>query len=341
MQCTIRSMEEKKRKFNPHLIFVFALLALLIAAGIRIYLWNQGQDSGYDRNAPVTTEFDTEPLDIFFKLTPDKLEGRPDDGKHTILFLGNNAITDGHDPDQVGTMTELLEQRYDVSTINGGFHGSLMSCDSSVYIPTCPWDAFRLYHLSKALCTGDFKLQEEALESDEMEFPENQENEYRDKVALLKDLDMNTVDTLVIFYDGADMLNYRPVREVEGEISKDISTVCGALSSSLDLLQKAYPFIRIVIMSPFHAYAVSEQGFYESLDTLDYGQGSLPDYLYSMVDVARDHDVSMIDNYYGTINELSGTSYLEDNMKLNNDGRDVLTERLAAFLGLHKKDQPS
>ena len=325
-------MDEKKPKLNLHLVFLGIALLVILAAVIRVLVWNMGSESDYDPNAPQTTAFDTEPLDVMFKLTPDKLEAHPEDGVERILFLGNNVITDGHDPDEEGNIAELLSADYEAEVLNPGFQGSMIACDSSEYIDTCPWDAFRLYHLCDALCRGDFSLQKKAIE--EMEFVELNRDRYEESLNLLSTLDVNTLDVLVIFYDAADMLNYRPVSEKTGH---DISTVCGALASSVELVQKTFPFLRIVIMSPYHAYAVSSEGYYESLDTLDYGNGSLPYYLYSIADVAQMYDISLVDNYYGTINELSGTEYLENNIKLNNAGRRKMEERLAGFLELAKR----
>ncbi|MBQ9437507.1 MAG: hypothetical protein IJU50_04175 [Lachnospiraceae bacterium] len=326
----------KNNKWNIHLIMIGIILAVVFLAGIRLFIWNKGVESDYNlEETTKNTDFDAEPLDVSFILTPDKLEGHPDDGEDIILFLGNNAITDGRDFEENGRIPELIEAQTTAKTLNGGVPESLIACDSKVYIDTCPWDAFRLYHVSNALCTGDFSLQERALASDNL--TEDQKALYSECLKRLLTFDLKTVDTLVIFYDARDMLNYRPVMEDTGH---DIATVCGSLASAIELFQEKYPYIRIVIMSPWHTYAVNESGFYESLNYIDYGHGTLPDYLYSIGDVAMMHDVSLIDNYYGTVTELTEMEYLEDNIKLNNKGREFMANRLINFLKLKPADEP-
>ncbi len=327
------SREKKGFRLNIHLVLLAVIILMMAVAGYRLLRWNKGHDSDYDPDAPQTTEFDTEPLDVYFVLTPDKLKDHPADGIDTILFLGNNVLTDGFFPDENGTIPSLIAEKTGAVVYNCGFPHSMTACDSKTYISTCPQDAFRLYYITDSLCKGDFSLQEEALK--DLELDGDSAPIYPESLNLLSTLDINTVDTLVIFYDARDMLNYRPIEDPDGENS--IATVCGALASSIERIQETYPFLRIVIMSPYHAYFKNNAGYYESLDNHNYGTGTLPNYLYSMTEVAQNYDVSLVDNYYGTINELSETKYLEDNIKLNNEGRELVADRLIRFLRLSVK----
>ncbi len=42
--------------------------------------------------------------------------------------------------------------------------------------------------------------------------------------------------------------------------------------------------------------------------------------------------VSIVDNYYGTVNEDNYEKYLSDHMHLNDEGREVLAERISYII---------
>mgnify|MGYP002626441496 CR=1 FL=1 len=320
-------MKKDSAKINLHFLLIAAIALVFVACIVRLLLWNRGEDTGFDPTA-VTTEFDTEPLDLFFLLTPDKLEGHPDDGVNTILFLGNDPLTT--DVNEYSLLADVVAEKTGAVTYNAGFWGSTLSAKSRTYIDTVPSDAFTLAHLTQAFCSRDFSLQESAISEIDAEFREP----YGDALQVLKNADVRKLDTLVLFYDAADMLNYRPVSDVRGIQTTNISTVCGALGFAIQNIQETYPYLRIVIMSPFFCYSINDDGFYSSLDTEDYGHGSLPNYLLHVIDVAKLYDVSLIDNYYGTITELNATDYLTDNFQLNEEGVRLLADRLIRFLRL-------
>ena len=62
------------------------------------------------------------------------------------------------------------------------------------------------------------------------------------------------------------------------------------------------------------------------------GNGALPHYLLKEIDVSISCGVSIIDNFYGTINELNYRDYMTDNIHLNDAGRNIMADRLAEFI---------
>ena len=131
----------------------------------------------------------------------------------------------------------------------------------------------------------------------------------------LCDLDMNTVDTLVIYYDASDYIKLRPGMNPGDKM--DPMTYMGALDSGIHMIQEKYPFIRIVCMSFTFCYAYDSDGLLKNGDRVDFGNGKLTTYLQHMIDTCGETGVSFVDNYYGTIDEGNSAENLLDNIHVN------------------------
>lgn len=317
-----------QRLTNPHIIFAIAVFLILLIVVIKLIRWNIGTESGYDPNN-LSTEYDTEALDVIFKLTPDLLEGHVDDGKETILFLGNDPLSDDRDSDEAFTalVSESLSKKLDVpvTVYNASFEGSTISNADAYITDETLTDMFNLYWIARGMTTSDFSLQDNAIT-----IIDEKREEYEETLSLLKELDYSTIDTLVIFYDALDYQKNRPV--MDEQLDNNTATYTGAMSATLDLIQEKYPFIRIIIMSPSYNLYLDEDGKEHNGDTHDLGNGSMPTYLLKLIDIAQHHDVSIIDNYYGTINEDNYKKYLDDHIHYNEEGRKKLADRLTEVL---------
>ena len=58
-------------------------------------------------------------------------------------------------------------------------------------------------------------------------------------------------------------------------------------------------------------------------------------HLVKEVDAVMDCGVSIIDNYYGTINEDNYQDYMKDHMRYNEAGRELLAARVADIINNH------
>ena len=84
---------KKNVKINPHLIIWIIIGIVLIVSIVKIIIWNIGTKSDYDPNN-ITDDYNTEALDVTYKINTAKIEGFVDDGVTTVLMVGNNPITD-------------------------------------------------------------------------------------------------------------------------------------------------------------------------------------------------------------------------------------------------------
>lgn len=304
----------KKTKFhiNPHFVIISVIAIVFVIVVFKLYKWNKGIPSDYDPNIQ-TTAFDTEPLDLIFPLNPKYLEGHEDDGVTTILCLGNDPFA--QNKGNKNGLAELIAKKTDATVYNGSFEGSCAAASSTTYNDDNWLDAFSIPYLAQAICSGDFSIIKNVATQHNSEFVST--------VEMFENLDMNSVDLICIMYDASDYLNKRGCDDPNNPYS--IVAYTGALNFAITKIQETYPFIRIVIMS--HTYCLTDDG--ESSSRIDFGNGTLNHYLLKEIDVAESCGVSIIDNFYGTINVSNYSDNLTDNIHLNDKGRELLAQRFA------------
>lgn len=311
--------KEKQFRLNWHYILLAAILIIAAVSIIKLVIWNIGTKSDYDPNN-LAEGYDVEALDTIIPLSESKLAEHEDDGVTTILCLGNNPLTD--ESGNNGFTAQLAAQTG--STVyNGGFPESTIGTRFSVYNEEYAKDNFNLPYVAESICTGDFSRLEVAasLEADAR---------FMETVNTLKQIDYSKVDIIAIVYDAADYLAKIPSDNPNDP--HELSTYTGGLRNAIEDIQAAYPYIRIVVMSHTFAHAIDENGNYVNGGSTDLGNGALPHYLLKEVDVSISCGVSIIDNFYGTINEDNYKEYMTDHIHLNDAGRKLLASRLAELV---------
>lgn len=317
--------EAASRRFRPHLILL-AAMALVLGFGVfRLALWNRGEKIEYDPNAD-TSLYEVETEDYIMHLDNRYLEGHPDDGVTTVLCLGNEPFASARGEN--GIAEQLKKLLGDSAVVyNAAFEHTTLSCKNSAYVESDVSDAFCLYWLSRTICLQDFTLLDNSIDAFSALSPSA-----REALKTLESVDMSQVDLLLIMYDGSDYLEDRIITSPY-DLS-DIGTCTGALGESLTMLRQTYPYIRIVVNSPTYACQVDEDGHYllgGTTNTL-YKNGFLSDYMIGEKNIAVEKGVTFIDHYTGTIHEENYMDYLEDNIHLNDEGRKLVAQRIAAVL---------
>ena len=305
----------KKPNFHINLHFVILSVIIIVFAVVvfKLYMWNKGVPSDYDPTA-LTDEFDIETLDVIFPLLSGNLEGHEDDGVTTILCLGNDPFSQ-YKGEKNG-LAELIASKTGATVYNGSFTGSCVTPANASYDDSNWIDAFSMPYLTNAICSGDFTNIKTVAES------HNDDPDFISTIEMLEGLDMNTVDIICIMYDGRDYINQRGSDDPNNPYS--IVAYSGALNYALSGIKETYPFIRIVIMS--HTFCLTPEG--ESGDKVDFGNGTLSHYLLKAIDTAEFNGVSIIDNFYGTINEDNYSDYMTDYIHFNDKGREGLAQRI-------------
>lgn len=312
--------EKKPLKINFHIILILAIVLIAGFSVYRLLRWNQGTKLSSDDFQSDTSEFDIETLDMIIPLDSSRLEGHEDDGVTTILCLGNNPFSD--DRGDTGLAAQIASKTGAV-VYDCAFPDSSAACKYSVYNPEYTKDHFNFYYVVECFRNNEFT----AINSIAGDEPDPR---YQEAVDVMKTVDMDKVDIMIIMYDSTDYNIGTPSDNPDNP--NDVTAFTGGLRTTINNIQSTWPYIRIFIMSPTYAQYMDEDGNLHNGTTTDLGNGTLNHYLIKEVDVAMDCGVSIVDNYFGTINEDNYESYMKDYMRYNEAGREKLAERIADIL---------
>ena len=311
---------------QPHIqlgLHLILLAVILFIGGFSVYRlvkWNQGTKLEKVDPNEDTSEFDIEINDMIIPIDSSRLEGHEDDGVTTILCLGNNPFADDRSGDGLAS---LIAGKTNSTVYDCSFPDSSVACKYAVYNPEYTKDHFNLYYVVESLRSGDLT----AINSIAGDEPDPR---YQEAVDVMKTVDMDKVDIMVIMYDSTDYNNGTPSDNPDN--AYDVTAFTGGLRTSLKNIQETWPYIRIFVMSPTYAQYMDEDGNLHNGTTTDLGNGTLNHYLLKEIDASMDCGVSFIDNYFGTINEDNYKEYMRDYMHVNQAGREKLADRIAAII---------
>lgn len=309
----------RKFKLNFHFILIIAILLIAVTACYRLIKWNQGTTVEEDIEVDPS-EFDVETLDMIIPMDSSRLEGREDDGVTTILCLGNNPFSD--DRSEYGLAAKIGQKTGSV-VYDCSFPDSSVACKYPVYDPSYTKDHFNFYYVVECFRNNEFT----AIDSIAGDEPDPR---YQEAVDVMKTVDMDKVDVIVVMYDSTDYNNGVPSDNPDNPY--DVTAYTGGLRVTLNNIKNTWPYIRVFVMSHTYAQYMDEDGNLYNGTKKDLGNGTLNHYLVMEVQAAMDCGVSIIDNYYGTINEDNYENYMEDHMHYNDRGREKLAERMAEII---------
>lgn len=185
-------------------------------------------------------------------------------------------------------------------------------------------ELLNMVNLSKALSADDFGAQQTVRSRREIT------DYFGDTVDELAVIDYRKVEILILAFGIND---YHAGIALNNERNPlDESTYGGALRSVLTTLQKCYPDMRIVLVTPTYAWYRSKKMTCEEYKT---GDAYLEEYVEEMCSVAEEFGIETIDLYHDLYSHQEWEDwklYTEDGLHPNEDGRRLIADRLAACL---------
>ena len=322
-----------RRFLNLHVLFALVLLVVVGLLGYRITHWGQ-RVSQSDIFKDGQGSYD-DSWDSILPLTDENGKMIVNDASNIVVF-GNAPFAD--DRGSSDNLASLIAKEAGATVYNCSISGSYLAAQHTNFDPTlAPMDAYCLYWLVN-LAAGvplDGYYNDAAKALGDKTPPEAEE-----VVNTLKTLDFNTIDTVAIMYDATDYLLGNAMYNDDNPT--DPTQFTGNLEASIEILQRLYPQIRIIVMSPTYAYAIDEDGNYVSSDIYIYnGRDVLSTYVIKECYSANLHSVSFMDNLYGSITEDNAKEYLTDNLHLNVKGRKLIAKRFEYFLNYYSKGYAS
>lgn len=246
-------------------------------------------------------------------LTPDvsgivgKLHGK------IIVNFGDSIFGNSRPPRDIST---LIAKLTGATVYNCAFGGCRMGPHSG------HWDAFSMYRLADAIASGDWSVQDEAMQYDDRtsyaEYP----------LANLKSIDWNKVYAITIGYCTNDFSGNNALDNSENP--KDTTTFGGSARYSIERILSTYPNINIYILSATWRWYMDDSNAYvtdsdSKTNTLGI---KLTDYNSKLNEIADEYHLKYVDNYNIGINKINYSHYFPetDGTHHNENGR----ERIAS-----------
>jgi len=312
-----------KKTTIVHICILAAIVVIAGIAALRLYLWDKGTTSNREADIEQVdpSEFDVEAMDMIIPIDSSRLEGHDTDGDLEILCLGNNPFTD--DRSETG-LANLIAQKTGAKVYDAAFPDSSTCYHNFPIIDSFPWDHYNLPSLANVLLAGEFKTLHSALQ-----YVEDQ-SLYTPGIEALESVDMNKLDAIIIMYDSTDYNSGTPC--MNEAVPDDVTAFTGGLTFFLNIVNQYWPHIRVFVMTPTYAQFMDENGKLYSGTTKDIGSGALPYYVQNEITATVSCGYSVIDNYYGTINEDNYTEYMSDYKHYNDAGREKLADRISDII---------
>lgn len=322
---------------NIHVILIAAIVCVLGISAYELMRWNRGEAIALDPNED-TSMFDIEVLDELIPMAPEDYAGHTFDDETTVLLLGNGDLSMSREDDR--GLDKLIADAAGVTVYNATFpHPTLATRNLAMIEQNYPDDIYSLSYLADAICTGDFS------EIDRVTATYHQDGNFTQSAAkVLKSVDYDNLDVIVIMYDASDYFQARAIENPKDD--EERCTIVGSLNYAIRRIKQTYPYIRIIVSSMYYTEGRDADGNVYDPDQLDVGNGTLSNYFYNELNTCTELSVSFLDNFYGTINQNNYKDYIDlesdaDYIKLTDAGRQALANRIAYAIKKYPQDKPA
>ena len=296
--------DEKKRKpfrINMHLILLFVFLIFVGGLVYKFFTWGERIDLSEIFKDGQGTYEDT--YDEFLPLIDADGKAVPMDYSDglTIVAFGNAPFADDRDSEK--SLANLIAKDANATVYNCSITGSYVAAQSTVFSPEYkPMDIYTPYWMA-TLFTSTGQTRED-MEDNFRYAAEHLGDDCPADAAevfdTLTSIDFSTVDVITFMYDATDYLMGNNMYNFEN--TTDITYFANNLEAAIELIQNAFPNIRIIVLGPAYAYGLEDDGTYVSSDIKRYGnQDALSVYSIMEWNTCASRSVTFVDNLYGTI----------------------------------------
>lgn len=322
-----------RRFLNLHVLLLVTFIVFVALIYVKFRNWGERIDL-----SELTEDYshiNPDVLDQFLPLVDS--EGRivPTGEVDTIVAFGNAPFADHRS--SKNNLTNLIAEATGATVYNCSVSNSYLACQSPYFNPqVAPMDIYSFYWLIclATLDGANSAYFEQAAEALGDAIPPEAQEVYD----TLTSLDFDTVDVVTVMYDASDYLMGHEMYDDNN--ATNIQQFTGNLEAGIELLQKTYPHIRIIVMSPTYAYALDEEGNYVSSDMYVYGDRDvLSTYVIKQFASCSARSVTFVDHLYGTVTEDNATEYLIDHVHLNQKARELITRRFMDALTRNGKEE--
>lgn len=248
---------------------------------------------------------------------------RPTEGSYRIVCLGDSLI--GNEREDT-VVTDVMEEVLGEKVWNGAFGGTCMSKGNTGNRPDYYEDSLSMCELADAIASQDFTRQQIDITNNQFKL-----GYFDESVRALAQIDFSKAEVLIIEHGTNDYNSGRPIDNEENPF--DCYTFGGALRYSISTIQKAYPDLRLILVTPPYCFFERDGEVTNDCYSLDYGYGNLEKYAELEIAIAEEYGIESIDVFHEIgINEENAKEYLYDGVHFNREGRKLFGETIAGYL---------
>ncbi|MCQ2522712.1 MAG: hypothetical protein MJ123_00110 [Lachnospiraceae bacterium] len=318
-------MKRFKLGWKLHVALLLAMAAIVVLVIVKLDAWNK-RTVVIDKNIDPTA-YETESYDLSFHVDQSILDAREDDGVNKMLVIGNYGAIRPSDAGK-SVLDRIKDKMPDWQIDSVCAYYSMVTCPSFIADGDYPgghyWSPYSLYYIVKSMINKEYDVQEWNL----YENGAIEKSGADEWLANFESIDIETYDTVLIMYASADYYQNQILYNPDNDY--DVCSYVGSLRSTITMLKEKYPYIRIVVSSPYLTY--STWGDERCLGTLtNFGNGTEAEYVTREYDVCTQYCVSFIDNYFNYITEKNYEEYINDK-GLNDKGVEAVSDHIVEFL---------
>ncbi|MCM1568068.1 MAG: SGNH/GDSL hydrolase family protein [Roseburia sp.] len=238
-----------------------------------------------------------------------------------IVVFGDSIMGECREEDSIpAKLSEVLGRE----TLNSAFGGTRMSRMDQARRLDDNRDGLSMAALSKAVVTGDFGVQQT------VHITEGGTDFFDEAVDVLERVDFEQVKLVFLEYGLNDYHNAVPLDNRNRPL--DEYTFVGALRAVVKALRKAYPNLRIILVTPTYTW-YPERGL--TCENYDTGNGYLYQYVDAQLQAADELGVECIDLYHDLYSHESYEDwerYTRDGIHPNEEGRTLIARTITEYL---------
>lgn len=316
-----KEAKPKKLKAKPPIVILSIAGAILLVVGLVFLLLKLWEGSGeFHIDTSIDTETET---DDRVTLLPTEVKRTNDDGVSTVVIFGNDTFGD---TTQGPSVVKLLQENTTATIYDITLPGSTMTAKKKQAPSVSGYqkDYYCLYWIWESFMNGDLSPQIEAIDNTDG----IDKAMYKEKLETLKDLDFNTVDYIIVAYDGHDYLNGHKAI-IEGD---EYSTTCmnGVIYGMYEKAFARYPEMQMAFVAPCFCYARDINGERVNGDLHQIDGETLTDGIQLIKNATQVYGISYVDDYFGVdINAETAEKYLtKDDVVPNQEGKKLIAAHM-------------
>lgn len=247
--------------------------------------------------------------------------GQKGENTAQIVLFGDSVYGNVRDESAIPAQLEALTG---MSIYNAAIGGTTMGRWDVGSNLDYSGDSLSVVALAKAVYASDFGVQKT------MRPKEVVVDYFYETIRGLADIDFSSVELVIIGSGTNDYFNGIPLENSEDPM--DEYTFAGALRRTIDYLRKANPELRILLVTPTYNWYLRTG---QSCEEFDVG-GVLEEYVDMEIRVADETGVELLDLYHDFYPHEQWEDwerYTTDGVHPNEDGRAMIAERIAEYLG--------